>query len=173
MSPSWRPDDSFLDLEGSTLKGVKQAQEALKQAGIKGGRRIITSQDAGMEEVVKYLQRARMPKGFTSWQLPIALGSPKSVLGFLTLGAPNAVVPKHAHRGEVFRIVISGSIIVNGKELTAGHWMYVPKDVPYGFKDGALGCIVFHKYAAPAATPSPKTPVGRSARRSASRSTPR
>ncbi|HEV2027216.1 MAG TPA: hypothetical protein VGS16_01635 [Candidatus Dormibacteraeota bacterium] len=145
MSPTWRPDDSFLDREGGKLKGVTRGKDALKKAGVKGGRRIITSQDPGMDEAIRSLPRGRMPKGFQSWQIPIPLGS-DSEIGFITVGQPNAVVPEHAHPGEVFRMVTSGSIHFKGKVLTAGHWMYVPSGIPYGFTAGPLGCIVFHKY---------------------------
>jgi len=147
MSPTWRPDDSFLDREGGKLKGVTRGKDALKRAGIKGGRRIITSQDPGMDEAIRSLPRPRMPKGFQSWQIPIPLGSNDSEIGFITVGNPNAVVPEHAHPGEVFRMVISGSIHFKGKTLTAGHWMYVPSDIAYGYTSGPLGCIVFHKYS--------------------------
>jgi hypothetical protein len=149
MSPTWRPDDSFLKKEGRQLKGVKRAKDALKKAGVRGGRRIVTSQDPGMDAAIRDLPRPRMPKGFQSWQLPVGLGADHPEIHFVTVGAPGAVVPKHAHPGEVFRIVISGSIHHNGKTLTAGHWMHVPADVSYDYTAGPLGCIVYHKYAVP------------------------
>lgn len=145
MSPTWRPDDSFLEREGGKLKGVTRGKAALKKAGVKGGRRIVTSQDPGMDEAIRSLPRARMPKGFESWQIPFPLGADEDI-GFMTVGAAGAVVPEHAHPGEVFRMVISGSIHFKGKTLTAGHWMYVPSDIPYGYTSGPLGCVLFHKY---------------------------
>jgi len=146
MSPTWRPDDSFLDDEGGKLKGVNRVKDALKKAGAKGGRRISTSQDPGMDAAARDLQRARMPKGFQSWQLPVTFGPDQSELAFITVGAPGAEVPEHAHRGEVFRVVISGSVHYKDLVLTAGHWMHVPPGISYGFTAGPLGCIIWHRF---------------------------
>jgi hypothetical protein len=55
------------------------------------------------------------------WLLPVVLN--RSLL-FLQVLAPDAEVPEHEHvRGAVFRLVINGSVVYNGMELTAGDWM--------------------------------------------------
>ena len=40
-------------------------------------------------------------------------------------------IPKHAHDEAVFRLVVEGSLTVNGKEVRAGTWFVVNKYVPY------------------------------------------
>lgn len=146
MSPSWRPDDSFLDREGSNLKGVTRVKDALKKRGVRGGRRVLTSRDKGLDTVRNDLKRDRMPKGFQQWQLPVALGPDQNVLGFVTVGAPDAVLPAHSHRVDLFRVVISGSVHYKGQELTAGDWMTVPRGTQYELKAGPHGFIIWHWY---------------------------
>jgi hypothetical protein len=56
-------------------------------------------------------------------------------------------VPRHSHtHGAGFRVVIEGSLVVNGTELTPKDWMYVPKGHPYGFEVGARGVSLMAAY---------------------------
>lgn len=146
MSPSWRPDDSFLNLEGGRLKGVTRVKDALKRHGVRSSRRIVTSRDAGQDAVHKDLVRAKMPKGFQQWQLPVALGPDQNILAFMTHGAPDAVLPSHSHDVDLFRIVVSGSVRYKDQELTAGDWMVVPSGSTYELTAGPVGVLIFHWY---------------------------
>jgi quercetin dioxygenase-like cupin family protein len=146
MSPTWRPDDTFLNKESGKLKGLTRVKDALKKSGVKGGRRVVTSRDQGQAEVRNDLKRIRSPKGFQQWQLPVALGPNQNIFFFRTVGAPGAVLPEHTHKVDLLRFVISGSATYKGQELTAGDWMFVPAGVPYGLTVGPNGIDVFHGY---------------------------
>jgi uncharacterized protein YegJ (DUF2314 family) len=138
----WTPDDSTI--EGTI--GAKRIMDALKKHAIKTERRVITSRDPGMDEVRSSLRRENMPPGFTQWQLPVQMEGP--AFFFLSVVEPGAVVPRHVHKRDLWRVVISGSIITNGIELKSADWMYVPKGVPYSFSAGLNpGAIIMHCYA--------------------------
>ena len=140
-SPAWKPDDSVI--EGRI--GAERVRAALKKHGIVMERRVITSRDPGMDEVRYELRRPDMPPGFQQWQLPIIFNGP--AFCFLTVSEPGAVVPSHAHRRNLFRVVLSGSIFTNGRELKVGDWMYVPKGTPYSYSAGLNpGATTMHFY---------------------------
>lgn len=141
MSQTWKPDDSTI--EGAV--GTRRIRKALKDAGIEVKDRVITSRDPGMNDVRYALHRPNMPPGILSWQLPIILDDPTFV--FMTVAGPGAVVPSHSHKRDLFRIVISGSIILDDVELKAGDWMFVPKDTKYSYT-AALnpGATTMHAY---------------------------
>jgi hypothetical protein len=142
MSPTWKPDDSVI--EGTT--GARRIRAALKKHGFIVKDRVITSRDPGMHEVRHELDRRDMPPGVRSWQLPVLLED-CPVFFFLTVADAGAVVPKHSHKRDLFRMVLSGSIITNGHELKLGDWMFVPSGVPYSYT-AALnpGAIIMHCY---------------------------
>ena len=146
MSPTkanWKPDDSVI--EGKP--GAARIKAALKKRRVNITNRVITSRDPGMNDVRYDLRRPDMPPGIQSWQLPFVLGESGSVFFFLTVAEPGAVVPSHSHKRDLFRIVVSGSIIVNGTELKSGDWMFVPSGVPYGYSAGLNpGAVVWHCY---------------------------
>ena len=146
MSTTWRPDDSFLDKEQGELKGVRRVMDALEKHGVRPRGGVLTSQDRGVEATRDDLRRTHMPAGFRQFQLPVVLGPDKNVLGFMTEGEPNSEIPEHSHGVELFRVVISGSVLYGDQELKAGDWMSVEAGSPYGFKSGDEGCIIFHMY---------------------------
>ena len=137
----WKPDDSVI--EGRT--GADRIRTALDKHGIVIKDEVITSRDEGMDDVLFDLRRPDMPPGILSWQLPVILD--KTTFVFLTVAEPGAIVPTHAHSRNLFRVVISGSIITDGKELKSGDWMYVPKGTKYSYH-AALnpGAITMHFY---------------------------
>ncbi|HYL08798.1 MAG TPA: cupin domain-containing protein [Candidatus Udaeobacter sp.] len=141
MSKKWEPDDSTV--EGPA--GVDRIREALKRHNISTEGRVVTSREPGMDLVRLDLMRENMAPGITSWQLPIWGEGPSFY--FITSTAPGAVVPEHAHKRDLFRVVISGSMYVSGVELKAGDWMYVPKGVPYSYSAAFNpGVISLHSY---------------------------
>jgi hypothetical protein len=148
QNDDWKPDDSFHDLINGEFKGVLRVKEALKNLKIETGNRIITSKDADAINLIENLRRHHLPEGFEQWQLPFVFGGGnRPVMTFITIGNPNAVIPHHAHKNDLlFRIVISGSIIYNKIELTAGDWMHIPAGLAYSFKVGKLGSVTMHLY---------------------------
>ena len=144
MSPTradWKVDDSTV--EGP--KGVARIRAALKKHRLTVKDRVITSRDPGIDDLRYTLRREDMPPGFQAWQLPFVGEGP--TFFFITVAEPGAIVPTHEHKRDLFRFVISGSIITNGIELKSGDWMFVPKGVPYGYS-AALnpGAITYHCY---------------------------
>jgi mannose-6-phosphate isomerase-like protein (cupin superfamily) len=144
MSSGWKPDDSII--EGKP--GADRIKAALNKRGVKTEGRMITSRDPGMSDILYDLGRRNLPPGIQSWQLPVFLsGDKESVFFFLTSAEPGAIVPSHSHKRDLFRIVISGSIITNGIELKSGDWMFVPSGVSYEYRAGLNpGAIVWHCY---------------------------
>ena len=142
MSPNWKPDDSVI--EGRT--GARRVRAALKKHGSNVKDRVVTSRDPGMDEARHELSRADMPSGFRQWQLPLLLEN-CPVFFFLTVAEPGAVVPSHSHKRDLFRVVLSGSIITNGQELKLGDWMFVPSGIPYSYSAAHNpGAITMHCY---------------------------
>jgi hypothetical protein len=68
---------------------------------------------------------------------------------------PGSVVRKHVHPrhsieapGGGLRIVVSGSILYEGREYRSGDWFFVPNGQPYEFTtDVTVPTILFYKYA--------------------------
>ncbi|HEV2036872.1 MAG TPA: cupin domain-containing protein [Candidatus Dormibacteraeota bacterium] len=138
----WKPDDKVI--EGRI--GAARVAAAFKKHGIVVKNRVITSQDKGMDDVRFDLRREDMPPGIQSWQLPVVLD--ESTLVFLTVAEPGAIVPTHVHKRDLFRVVLSGSIFVNGDiELKTADWMYVPKGTPYSYHAAFNpGAVTLHFY---------------------------
>jgi quercetin dioxygenase-like cupin family protein len=157
MSSGWRPDDSLLDRNSKgQVKGARRVNDVLRKGGIRAANRITTSRDQGMSAARTALKRTGMPTGVEQWQLPVALPL-EGVLVFISRMKPGAVVPLHAHRVWVFRIVISGSLKYAGKTLKPGDWMLVPPGKEYTIEAGPKGCVICYAHCLP---PGPPGPVG-------------
>jgi hypothetical protein len=125
-------------------EGLKRIQAAVRKVGLHENR-VLTSQDRQVVDAQSLLMVTNVPGGFTKWQLPVYLDKPSQM--FVTLAAPNAEVPEHSHNeGAGIRFIAGGSIIYNGKELTAGDWMYIPAGARYSFKVGPLGATMCYCY---------------------------
>ena len=145
MTAKFTPDDSVIEAD----KGKERIRKALDEHSRRHGEMagIITSRDPGMNDLFYDLLREDMPGGFTQWQLPIKLEGP--ALFFLTVVEPGGVVPTHSHKRDLFRVVVSGSIILDdGRELKHTDWMFVPAGVEYSFRGGLNdpGAIIYHCY---------------------------
>jgi hypothetical protein len=117
----------------------------IERTGFRPGNKIITSKDPRAPKLKEALKVTNIPSGFEKWQLPLYFDSPTHL--FMTVGSPGTKTPVHAHKeGAGLRFIASGSIIYNGKELTAGDWMYIPAGAPYGFDVGPLGVVMFYCY---------------------------
>lgn len=150
MSETYKPDDKPLQPENARAR-VKAAIERLKEGGRRD--RVVTSRDEGMNDALLEGKRKGFPDGVEQWQLPIELGGP--VFFYLTVVQPGAVVGTHSHDRALFRVIISGSIILeDGSELKSGDWMYVPPKVRYSFRGGLNpGAIIYHCYGLPPTGP--------------------
>ena len=143
MNSKWRPDDSFLTKKDGEQAGARRIREVLLRHGFEPGQ-ILTSRDKGMEEVVNELKRTNMPPGVEQWQLPVAIAG---TFAFRTVAEPDAVIPDHSHRANLFRVVVSGTAIYRDVELTAGDWMLVPKGKSYSLRAaGNPGFSINHMY---------------------------
>jgi hypothetical protein len=142
VSARWEPDDSLI--EGDA--GIERIKEALKRHDISLEGRVVTSRDPRMDLVRLDLRRGGMPPGFEQWQLPVWGTGP--TFAFVSTASPGAVLPEHSHKRDLFRMVVAGSMLVNGVELKPGDWMYVPKGVPYSYTAGFNpGVVCFHIYS--------------------------
>lgn len=118
--------------------GLSRIAKALAGKGLDLADRIVTSRDPGIAELRDTLKVSKAPQGFHKWQLPVHVGSATQM--FITVGEPNAKVPTHNHEdGDVFRVIISGSLIYRGVEYTAGDWMFIPAGKPYEYVVGPAG----------------------------------
>jgi len=164
--PGWSPDDSLLDpnAKGGGVKGARRASDVLRKRGIRAANHITTSRDTGMAAARNDLKRTGMPAGVEQWQLPVSLPL-ENVLVFISRMKPGAVVPVHAHRVWVFRVIIAGSLKYGNKTLKPGDWMLVPPGEEYSIKAGSDGCTVFYAHCivgrmSPVGpTPGPRLPI--------------
>ena len=141
MGGDWKPDDSTI--EGRV--GIERIKAALEKHRVTTEGRVVTSRDAGMDLVRHELMRTNMPAGVTSWQLPIWGAGP--TFPFMTVAAPGTVIPEHSHDRNLFRIVIAGSMRVNGVDLVPGDWMFVPAGVSYSYTASwSTGVVSCHSY---------------------------
>lgn len=127
-------------------QGIKRITDAYKKAKVKAPTKIITSRDKDIVAVASILGASTQPDGFKKWQLPVYLNSPSQL--FISVGAPDTDVPLHSHdEGDGVRIIMSGSIIYEGVELSAGDWMFIPKGKKYQFKVGPGGVTQSYCYS--------------------------
>ena len=149
MSSKWQPDDSLAERdEKGASKGSKRIAAALRKHKVSSAKRVTTSRDEGMKDVNKTLKRPRssMPPGVEHWQVPVTLGQRKDVLVFKSRMKPGAKVPTHAHKHDVFRVVVSGSVKYEGKTLKAGDWMHVPAGQSYAMQAGPTGASIYYHH---------------------------
>jgi hypothetical protein len=126
-------------------EGVERIKRASADAHVKLGRGILTSKDPEVLKVTNVLKVDIIPDGFQKWQLPFYLDKPSQM--YISAGAPFTRVAKHSHNeGDGVRFIMSGSILYNGKELTAGDWMFIPAGEPYSFQVGPFGTLMCYCY---------------------------
>lgn len=145
MSSKWQPDDSLLVRGKGGTKGAQRIKAALEKHKVSSASRVITSRDARMNDVKRTLKRPRasMPPDVEQWQLPVTLGPRHAVLIFTGRMKPGTKIPAHAHKNDLFRVVISGSLKYRGKTLRVGDWMFVPAGQSYSLQAGPKGVVTF------------------------------
>ena len=126
-------------------EGIERIQKAIRKTGAKLDGRIVTSRDKEMPKLREALRVTNVPKGFQKYQLPLALRCQSQM--YVTMAEPGIKAPRHVHKeGDGIRFIAGGSIIHEGKELTAGDWMFIPAGAPYSFEVGPQGAIMCYCY---------------------------
>lgn len=128
-------------------EGIDRINKARQQHKFAPGSGVVTSRDAAMKSLIGTLAVTNIPAGFKKWQLPVFfLGGPGTQF-FISVGAPDTDVPQHSHdEGDGIRVIVSGSVIYNDVELTAGDWMFIPKGTPYALRAGETGAVICYCY---------------------------
>lgn len=119
----------------------------------------VTSRDPGVTAATVSLgqleQHAETGEGVAHSFFPFAPRMPVTdvkdgrFFAWLARIAPDTVIPAHTHDLEKladFKLVISGSIVGNGRELTAGDWIWAPAGRPYNFTVGEQGALLFNQW---------------------------
>ena len=134
MKAEWTPDDSIFGRdETGEVKGVAMVRKALKDARVRIGKGVVTSQDPGMQAARDALKRDIGLEGVEQWILPIVIcpTSDTQMVWLYSELQPGTSVPSHSHANDHFRIVIGGSFETGGVRLGPGDWMSVPAGVAY------------------------------------------
>lgn len=123
------PDDRFL---GNRRKvGRDEIDSHLRKKKLVLGKKIVTSRDRGWSGA--RIERKGMPQGWNTWQLPVYMKNGTSFF-FIQECETGAELPRHGHNVDQLRVVMSGRVTINGKELGAGDWMFIPAGAKYSMK---------------------------------------
>lgn len=126
-------------------QGVQRIKDANQKSRFEFKSKITTSRDAAAKAATDYLLVSNVPGGFKKFQLPVLMEKPSQL--FVSIGAPDTEVPEHSHdEGDGFRYIVSGSVIYNSQELTAGDWMYIPAGQKYSLRVGSRGVHMCYCY---------------------------
>jgi hypothetical protein len=138
-SPNWEPN------RRSFYQGRPYVELQLKKAGLDPDAGIFTSRDAKAQSAMRLLKTLNSPPGFEKWQLPFAFFNPTN--SYITVGEPDSKVKPHAHKeGSGMRFILEGSFVLNGQNLMAGDWFYIPEGAEYSFTTGHRGVKLFASY---------------------------
>jgi len=108
----------------------------------------VTSATASLPHLMQYTETG---EGITHTFFPFAPRMPATpnkdgrFFAWLAHIAPGANVPGHIHELERladYKLVINGSITSNGRELTAGDWLWAPAGTAYNFTVGDRGALL-------------------------------
>jgi hypothetical protein len=128
-------------------EGIERIKKALQTVPAFHHGKIVTSRDEGADKLRELLMVSNIPTGFTKYQLPVFFERGPGAQFFISIGAPDVEVPMHSHdEGDGMRFIASGSVIYDGKELSAGDWMFIPKKQPYSMKVGKNGVTMYYCY---------------------------
>lgn len=117
--------------------GLRIMNAAAEKHGV-DRKKILTSRDPNVAAACQDLAVRNVPDGFNKWMLPVHLDCASQQ--YLSFAGPNVKVGSHSHdEGDGIRFIIQGSIEYDGKILSEGDWMFVPKGAPYEFKVGPRG----------------------------------
>ncbi len=109
--------------------------------------KITSSRDDAVLKAAKALSVSNVPGGFKKQQLPVMFDGGPGAMFFLSVGSPDVEVKSHSHdEGDGLRFIVSGSIAYDGKQLSAGDWMFIPKGQKYAFTVGPHGAVMAYCY---------------------------
>ena len=60
---NWKPDTTFHEKSNEVYNGILYVEEALRDFNIGESKRIVTSREPGMKEVMERLKRKNIPDG--------------------------------------------------------------------------------------------------------------
>ncbi|GAA2445817.1 hypothetical protein GCM10010191_73450 [Actinomadura vinacea] len=153
--PCVAPEPDASDGAGPALDGL--GTSLLSRAA----RGFVTSRDPGVDAAVRDLAGlgratglgdfAERADGVAHRFLPFAPPMPQAPRGsgrffvWQSLLEPGTRVPRHSHELERladYKVVISGSLLCAGRELTAGDWLWAPAGESYEFTAGETGALL-------------------------------
>jgi hypothetical protein len=108
--------------QDSTLERLSDYVRRIEEYEDELDREIILSTDVDPEPLTDSLDIAKTP---VVWPLMDAK------MFYYTDVPPETEVPPHSHPEDIFRIVIDGSLTVNGHEIEEGMWFVVRSDTEY------------------------------------------
>ncbi len=79
--------------------------------------------------------------GFNRMLLPLA---PTSGSASIFVGAANSTTGMHSHESNTLHVIATGSVKVNGQELSSGDWAYIPAGNDYELEVGMYCCVVMY-----------------------------
>jgi quercetin dioxygenase-like cupin family protein len=135
----------------------KQIAEAEAAVNSQVGNRATTCNHPVSKSAMKKLRNIgadQIPEhvdGAVHWFLPFAPRMPANeesegrYFAWIAVLDPNTVIPNHSHAMEKLgdmKVVLSGSIMHDDEELTAGDWLWIPAGEKYNFKVGNKGATI-------------------------------
>jgi hypothetical protein len=122
------------------------------QLGARLGQRATSSRDPQIEEQARTTrdQLGHLVEGDHQF-IPFAPTMPGAATGagrffqWMSRIDPNTTIPGHKHPLEKLgdmKVVITGSLTFQGRELSAGDWLWVPSGEAYTFSSGDRGAIL-------------------------------
>ena len=137
------------------VAGIENTNDAAGLASAVASGTFVTSRDPSVTAATVSLrqleQHAETGEGVTHSFFPFAPRMPVTDIEdgrfFAQLAriAPDTKIPAHTHDLEKladYKLVISGSIFGNGRELTAGDWIWAPAGDSYNFTVGEQGALL-------------------------------
>lgn len=118
-------------------------EAARSNQGLERAEGIVTSQDAAVVRMREHLRVGTPFAGFDRLLLPFRLGRGDASI---VTAEPDSVTDAHSHRSDALHVVMSGSIVIEGRELGPGEWVHVPAGVEYSMRAGPSGAVVFYPH---------------------------
>ena len=102
---------------------------------------ILTSRDRLAFAMRDDLAVDDLADGFDRVLLPLA---PTSGSASIFVGAANSTTGRHSHESNTLHVIATGSVKVNGQELSSGDWAYIPAGMDYELEVGMYCSVVMY-----------------------------
>ncbi|MFN8140452.1 MAG: hypothetical protein U0R49_11705 [Fimbriimonadales bacterium] len=117
-----------------------RASEVLEGLGFAPIDRIVTSKDIVLDSEHFALQTAPGDSKFREWQLPVLVHAAAELC--LRVIPAECVFVEASHHADVLLLIAAGSLELDGQELQAGDWIYIPRTDSVKVKTGIEGGTV-------------------------------